>query len=269
MKKKNPNLILAFASFSALMFIGCDKEDPDAIKMDEVSVGAQTVMCADGNEYQVVDLGLTSGNLWATCNLGATSPEQSGSYYAWGEIEPKTQFGWDTYTHSKTLDNGSEYITKYCTDSIYGRPDQETKLAKEDDAAYMLLGKDWQIPEKSDFNELMTKKNCNIKWCKLNGVGGFLFTSVRKGYEGNSIFIPLAGMNDWDKTRWAGQMGWYWCNTLYYDLGDGTDPDYVPHYKSDEAASLRLEHTDVDNHLVKSRARRVGLPIRPVYKGEL
>ena len=76
-------------------------------------------------------------------------------------------------------------------------------------------------------------------------------------------------MNDWDKTRWAGQMGWYWCNTLYYDLGDGTDPDYVPHYKSDEAASLRLEHTDVDNHLVKSRARRVGLPIRPVYKGEL
>ncbi len=114
MKKIFPILALAFAS---LLITGCDKEDPDAIKMDEVNVGAQIVIGADGKEYQVVDFGLTSGNLWATCNLGATSPEQTGGFYAWGEMDPKTQFGWETYTRSKTLDNASEYMTKYCTDS--------------------------------------------------------------------------------------------------------------------------------------------------------
>ena len=261
--------VLAFAAFSAFLFTGCDKEDPDAIKMEDVNKGIKIVIGADGKEYQVVDLGLNSGNLWATCNMGATSPEQTGSFYAWGETQPKTQFGWETYTLAETLPDGSGYITKYCTSDQEGRPDQETRLYKADDAAYMLLGKDWQIPEKSDFNELMTKRNCEVKWCKLNGVGGFLFTSVRKGYEGNSIFIPLAGMNDYASVRMSGSYGWYWCNELYYDQGDGTDPKFVPRYVSSEATALWLEHTDVDNHLVKSRPRRAGLPIRPVFKGSL
>ena len=258
--------VLAFAAFSAFLFTGCDKEDPDAIKMEDVNKGIKIVIGADGKEYQVVDLGLNSGNLWATCNMGATSPEQTGSFYAWGETQPKTQFGWVTYAFAE----GNEIsIKKYCTNKDYGTPDQITNLEKADDAAYVALGKDWMIPEKKDFNELMTKKNCDIKWCKLNGVGGFLFTSVRKGYEGNSIFIPLAGMNDYASVRMSGSYGWYWCNELYYDQGDGTDPKFVPRYVSSEATALWLEHTDVDNHLVKSRPRRAGLPIRPVFKGSL
>ena len=265
MKKIFSVLTLAFAALPTLLFTGCDKEDPDAIKMEDVNKGIQIVTGADGKEYQVVDLGLTSGNLWATCNMGAASPEQSGFFYAWGETTPKTQFGWETYA----LAEGNESsIKKYCTDKDYGTPDQITNLEKADDAAYVALGKDWMIPEKKDFNELMTKKNCDVKWCKLNGVGGFLFTSVRKGYEGNSLFIPLAGMNDYENVRLAGQYGWYWCNELYYDPGDGTKENPA-HYEPREAYALWLEHTDLDNHLVKSRPRRAGLPIRPVYKGNL
>ena len=125
------------------------------------------------------------------------------------------------------------------------------------------------IPERKDFNELMAKKNCDVKWGKLNGVGGFLFTSVRKGYEGNSIFIPLAGINEFDKVTRSGRFGWYWCNELYYDLGDGTDPEFKEHYESNDAYTLWLEHTDIDNHYVNSRPRRAGLPIRPVFKGTI
>lgn len=264
MKKNLLILSFAFASLTTVLFTGCEKKDPDAIKMEDVNKGIQIVIGKDGKEYQVVDLGLTSGNLWATCNLGATSPEQTGSFYAWGETQPKTQFGWETYL----LADGYELaIKKYCTDPKNGTPDQITELEPVDNAVYQLLGEDWDIPGKSDFNELLTKKNCDIKWCKLNGVGGFLFTSVRKGYEGNSIFLPLAGMNDFNKPRLAGQYGWYWGKTLYYDLGDGTE-DNPPHYVTTEATALWLEHSDLENHLVKSRPRRAGLPIRPIYKGE-
>lgn len=266
MKKIDSVFILAFAAFSTLQFSGCKKEDTNVIKMDDAIKGAQTVIGADGKEYQVVDLGLTSGNLWATCNMGATSPEESGSFYAWGETTPKTKFGWETYA---LAEDGVTTLTKYCTDEKDGVPDQIVKLEMADDAAYVTLGEDWMIPERKDFNELMTKKNCTVKWCKLNGVGGFLFTSVRKGYEGNSIFIPLAGINEFDKVTRAGRFGWYWCNELYYDLGDGTDPDFEEHYNSNEAYALWLEHTDLDNHLVKSRPRRAGLPIRPVFTGTI
>ena len=69
----------------------------------------------DGHEY--VDLGLPSGTLWATCNVGADTPEGYGDYFAWGETEPKEVYSWETYKWC----NGDEYsMTKYCTNSQYG-----------------------------------------------------------------------------------------------------------------------------------------------------
>ena len=257
MKKNFLLLSIALVSLSSIVLTGCEKEDPDAIKMEDVNKGIQLITAKDGKDYEVVDLGPTSGNLWAVCNMGATSPEQTGSFFAWGETEAKNDFGWPSYRWSD--DDGVE-LFKYCLDRDRGKYDGITTLQPEDDAPTQLLGEDWHIPSKQDFNELTTKKNCTAKWCKLNGVGGFLFTSVRKGYEGNSIFIPLAGMNDSDHARFAGQYGWYWCNSLYQD------PESLK-YSTTEATCVWLEHGDVDNHVVKSRPRRAGLPIRAIYTG--
>ena len=259
MKKTILVLSVALLSFSTLLFSGCDKEDPDAISMEDVNKGIHIVMGADGKEYQVVDLGLTSGNLWAVCNIGATSPEQTGKFFAWGEVESKAQFGWETY---RWCDGDQVSIFKYTLDTSRGSFDDKRVLDKDDEAAVAILGEDWRIPSKSDFSELVTNKNCTVKWCKLNGVGGFLFTSVRKGYEGNSIFFPLAGMNDYDHARYEGEFGWYWANSLYQD------PE-TQKISTTEATAFWLEHREIDIHKVQSRPRRAGLPIRAVYKGKL
>lgn len=253
MKKYLLTLSVTFVALSALFLTGCEKEDPDSISMSDVNKGVQLIKGKDGKDYQVVNLGLPSGNLWAVCNLGASSPEQTGGFYAWGETTPKNNFTWENYKWGQRLE-----ISKYCYDSDKGDVDSLSVLDISDDAAYATLGEGWQIPSAEDFNELLRSRNCDKKWCTLNGVGGFLFTSVKKGYEGNSLFIPLAGMKDYDKIRFKDQYGYYWCNELYYDSTNKK-------YHSNESYALWLEHLEVDNKLVDFRTRYLGLPIRPVY----
>jgi len=265
MKKNLLALSIALISFSALVFSGCEKEDPDAIQMDTVNKGIQIIEGADGKQYEVVDLGLPSGNLWATCNMGASSPEKTGSFYAWGEVETKEEFSWRNYRWSEGNDLD---ITKYYTEDRgnYSRVgDQKTQLEIADEAPYAVMGQGWRLPSDTDFRELLTTRNCTVKWCKLNGVGGYLFTSVRKGYEGNSIFLPLSGMNDSTKPRFEGEYGWYWCNTLYLNYNTNTGKN---EYVTSEATALWLEHVEIDNHVIKSRPRYAGIPIRPVYVGK-
>lgn len=246
-------LTFSIVAFSAILLTtGCDKEDPDAIKIDTVNKGIQIINGTNGNEFEVVDLGLPSGNLWATCNMGAASPEETGNLYAWGETQPKQTFEWSNYTWNNGENTPNP--TKYGNDG-------KTQLDYADQAPYVTMGQDWRIPSESDFRELLTTRNCTSKWCKLNGVGGFLFTSVRKGYEDNSIFIPIAGMKDHDLIRFVGEYGWYWCNSLFYDSEKQKSV-------TSEASTLWFEHNDVDNHIIKSRPRSVGLPIRAIYIGK-
>ena len=94
----------------------------------------------NGHEY--VDLGLPSGTLWATCNVGATTPEGYGDYFAWGETTPKSVYNWDTYQYSNGgytyIDEFRPYFTKYCNKSEYGYngyTDTLTILQAGDDAA--------------------------------------------------------------------------------------------------------------------------------------
>ena len=255
MKKNLLALSIALVSFSAALLTSCEKKDKDAISMNDVNVGAEPIT-VNGIDYEVVDLGLTTGVLWATCNLGATSPEQTGSLYSWGEKQTKKTYEWSNYIWSDG--ENTPNLSKYCTDSKYGTIDNISTLELSDEAPNAQLGEGWFIPSESDFRDLLTTRNCTAKWCKLNGVGGYLFTSVRKGYEGNSIFIPLAGMLDHDKTRFKGEYGWYWCNSLYYD---GEKQKSV----TTDASVLCLQHNDVDNHIISSRPRSVGLPIRAIY----
>lgn len=257
MKKHLLTASIAFAALSTLLLTGCEKEDKDAISMSDVKKDTKIILGKDSiTEYEVVDLGLPSGVLWATCNIGASSPEQTGQFFAWGETESKEQFSDANYKWC----NGNLYrMTKY-TFGEEGNDviDNQQDLDISDDAANFIMGTDWHIPEVKQFRELFNTRYCKSKWCKLNGVGGFLFTSVRKNYEGRAIFLPLSGMKDMSTIRFSGQYGFYWSNSLYKDnLSDKIS--------SIESSVLWLEHKEFDNHVIDAQTRYLGLPIRPVY----
>lgn len=163
-----------------------------------------------GDEHEYVDLGLPSGTLWATMNIGATSPEDYGDYFAWGETAPKDVYNWSTYQWC----NGSyTTMTKYCTNSNYGYngfTDGKTELDPEDDAATANWGSEWRMPSTSQIDELIN--NCISEWTTMNGVNGRLFTSK---INGASLFLPAAGYRLDSSLNNAGSWGGYWSRTLY------------------------------------------------------
>lgn len=133
-----------------------------------------------------IDLGLPSGTLWATCNLGANSPENYGDYYAWGEVETK-----DVYEESNykwwIFWEGNYIIKKYNLDTTSPSSDYIRTLSLEDDAARQQWGGAWKTPSYSDFEELISK--CKWKWEEYNGVVGYTVT----GPNSQTIFLPSAG----------------------------------------------------------------------------
>ena len=162
-------------------------------------------------EHEYVDLGLPSGTLWATCNIGANSPEEYGDYFAWGEIEPKSAYDWTTYKWC----NGSEYtLTKYCTNSNYGTVDGKNRLELEDDAACMNWGSAWRMPTNYQLREL--GQMCTWEKMSRNGVSGFQLT----GPNGNSLFLPAADMYDYSFPD-QGFSAAYWSGMLDTDNPDG------------------------------------------------
>lgn len=138
-----------------------------------------------------VDLGLPSGNLWAECNLGASSPEAYGDYYAWGEVEPKQEY---TKSNHKWYKEGapSQGFTKY------NNEDGKLTLEDEDDAVIQKLGNGWRTPTLADFRELTNQKYTTIEKTTLNGVAGYQITSKKNG---KSIFIPCAGFKNSEKPQ--------------------------------------------------------------------
>lgn len=161
-----------------------------------------------------VDLGLPSGIMWASCNLGAARPEGYGYYYAWGETtgynsSTTRNFNWGPYK----LCNGSNVTLEcYCTDSRYGSYDNVTTLKLADDAAHVALGDKWRMPTDAEFTELTN--NCNLTHETLNGVDGRRFTSR---INGNSIFLPLGGCLENAEYKNAGAFGNYWTSSLHSD----------------------------------------------------
>lgn len=148
--------------------------------------------------YEYVDLGLPSGTLWATCNVGANSPEGMGDFFAWGETVPKSYFDWSTY---KYCNGASNNLTKYCIDSQYGTKDGKMELDLEDDAAYINCGHGWCMPSYDQQQELCNTDYCTWTWTSRNGTNGYLITSKRNG---NSIFLPSNN-----------SLGFYWSRSLY------------------------------------------------------
>ena len=143
--------------------------------------------------------------------MGASSPEDYGTYFAWGETTPKDTYNWSTYQYC----NGSENtLTKYCTDASYGYngfTDNLTTLQPEDDAATVNWGSDWCMPTKEEWQELY--QNTTVTWTTRNGVNGRLFTAS----NGNSLFLPAAGYRWYAELDDAGDYGYYWSSSLYTD----------------------------------------------------
>ena len=187
-----------------------------------------------------VDLGL--GVLWASCNLGATKPEEYGRYYAWGETETKFRYLLQDYKWGDGSEvNGSEHMTKYTGTG-------DTQLELDDDAARTVLGAPWRTPTKQELEDLVNK----CTWTKASRrdyLGYEVWGYEVTGANGNSIFIPSAG--------------------YYYDRRDGA-VTYCYLQSSTRSAdradfSYRLYANGPNpNKFVEAFYREYGYPIRPV-----
>lgn len=201
------------------------------------------------DEYTYVDLGLSV--LWATRNLGARDSSDNGYYYAWAEVEPKETFSWANYRFC-SFAGQSNGLDKYVQNGMahqYLPADNLTRLLPEDDAATLLLGSNWHIPTRSEFEEL--NENCDIRdTVTADGVAGALIISAVPGYEGRNIFIPFSGKYDGNEPIGVGEEFMLW----------GADTEgYIGGYRfADEWKALR---TGAFRYGVD---RFYGMNIRPV-----
>lgn len=194
--------------------------------------------CRIENGHECVDLGLPSGTLWATCNMGAESPEEYGDYYAWGELETKSSYDWDSYKWA----DGSEYsINKY------NKKDGNFRLDMEDDVANQEWGDGWQIPTYDMWEELM--ENCEFEGKRVNGIPGFKVTGPNEEY----IFLPAAGYMDGDEYENVEDDGYFWSTAAYPSSSDFARDFHIYYYSG-------LICNDLS-----ALSRRYGLSIRPVY----
>ncbi len=189
---------------------------------DDLTVTAKWM---EKTEYDV-DLGLPSGTIWATCNVGAQNPWDYGDYFAWGETEPKDDdYSWSTY---KYCNGSSSTMTKYCNESSYGYngfTDYLTVLLPEDDAATANLGKDWRMPTQAEIQEL--HDNCDWEWTSNYNGTGVAGRIVKSRNNSNSLFLPAAGYRSGTGLYSAGSYGGYWSSSLDTDAPDyGRDLDF-------------------------------------------
>ncbi|MBO5848484.1 MAG: DUF1566 domain-containing protein [Bacteroidales bacterium] len=208
--------------------------DKVALKWEEIEEEPETPTI-NGHEY--VDLGLPSGLLWATCNVGAETPEAYGNYYAWGETTTKTDYSSST---------SATYGLSYSTLQSQGYIDGEGNLTAQYDAAAANWGGDWRMPTKTEMQELIN--NCTWTWTTQNGVNGCKVTSKTNG---NSIFLPAAGYRGGSSLYRDGSLGSYWSSTP-----NESDSNYANYLNFDSG-----------NHVMYSYGRRYGLSVRPVSGG--
>ena len=203
--------------------------------------------------HECVDLGLSVK--WASCNVGANTPEEPGLYFAWGEVAPKETYSWDNY---KWYDSNSDYITKY-DDSNHAGGGYKTILDPEDDAAAVNWGQGWRMPTIEEWQELFSGDNCKFKIIKLDAdyeIAGLRITSK---INGNSIFLPAAGYMT-DCLRTVNRSGNYWSSSLFLSYWSGIiwselpNSAYVAYFENDTLMASKTVMA----------FRQVGSSVRPV-----
>lgn len=204
----------------------------------------------DGHAY--VDLGLPSGTLWATCNVGAKSPQKYGDYFAWGETMQKDNYSWSTYSYG--FDESK--LKKYCGIQTYGYNgfvDNLTELESSDDVATINWGGGWRTPNREEWVELMDC--CRHDWITYKGISGMLFWAS----NGKELFLPAAGCcYDNNMAVAKDHAGHYMTSSLYESI-----PKYTWKFFFDENFGCRkLNGSD-------SRGDRYfGVSVRPVHTAE-
>ena len=181
--------------------IGFTSEEYDEIFIvhkHEIFEGWEKEHTQNNGGYSFIDLGLPSGLLWATCNVGATSPEQTGLYFAWGETTGYT---------AEQIKNGERSFSELSYKSIHAAS-ISTDLTLEHDAAHIHMGGKWRMPTNVECQELID--NCNLMWTddyNGTGVAGCIFTSK---VNGNSVFFPAAGCCNCSAVISVGSFGYFW-----------------------------------------------------------
>lgn len=233
--------------------------DGSGVKAEcELTVERDTANIPVVHEY--VDLGLPSGTKWATCNLGANAPEETGDYYMWGDLSKhKTAYahisgpaydynGWGLYKWGDVAYAVLKY-TSY---------DKKAELELDDDAAHVKWGGTWRIPTKEQQEELMNTEYCTWTWTSQNGMYGYKVTSVANG---KSIFLPTPGhANTYHNAGPAisgANEGSYWSRTLF-------DKNHTQAYSM--YIACMPEEGDQPFFMSDTSERTYGLSIRPVCK---
>ena len=191
----------------------------------------------DGHDY--VDLGLSVK--WATCNIGANNPEETGYYFAWGDANERTSFEYSSYAYYYPhFSNGEYYLYKNIGKNISGT---------QYDIARNKWSYSWRMPTMDEFDELVDK--CTSKWMSYKGVNGRLFT----GPNGNSLFLPAVGGYNDNDLEYFGRWGEYWssyCGTYLDEKEQGRA--YFFEFSSDDTSMLGWG----------SISRSLGKSVRPV-----
>ena len=229
------NDINAYSLYFPKRYINFDYTHQRSTKRS-VRLVHDTIVLPPAPEY--VDLGLSVK--WATFNVGAIAPEDYGNYFAWGEVEPKAEYGWENY---KWGDGTASNMTKY------NEKDGLTTLELSDDAAHVNWGGKWRMPTMEEAKELYDKCEWNPE--TRDGIDGYRVV----GPNGNSIFIPIAGFNNKDQfgngLQQANVNAYYWTKTRTSNL-------------QNEAYDLGL-NTLQGAYGIVFNTRRLGFPIRAVY----
>ena len=259
-------------SLSFVAFASCSED-----KEKTSSNGGSSVYKSgtqDGHDY--VDLGLPSGTKWATCNVGATKPEEFGNFYAWGETTTKSTYSWGTYKYG----NARNELTKYCNSSSHGKDgfaDNKTTLDLSDDAAYVNWGGAWRMPTNTQQDEL--RSQCYWVWTESynnSNVKGYIVYKTKNsndkgvkvyanGTQSSSytlsdahIFLPAAGGSGSDAffMGFPGSSGYYWSSSPSVD-------DLFCGY----AWIVLFDLDHVNDNYQKYGERFVGLSVRAVIPG--
>ena len=214
---------LLFLNIAFVLFCSCDIENSDPEEPNQSE---------EGIKFEAVDLGLSVK--WASCNLGATKPEEYGDHFSWGETEPKSDYSSIYYIYGS-----SDF--KY---TKYNKKDNKVDLELCDDAAHVKLGGSWRMPTIQECKELISGCNCKFVY-NYNGTGvnGLL---AKSKFRDTSIFLPAAGDYYSKANGSVGKTGGYWSTFLL-------NPKYAWHISFD------VDKVDLDYEF-----RPHGYSIRPV-----
>lgn len=216
------------------------------IPLGRVDSIAFTPRIQQNDEYgvtigQEIDLGLPSGTKWAGWNVGASSPEQSGGYYAWGETEEKNNYSYETYEFWNDID-GDGFLNLIVEYTFIGYNISGSKY----DVARQKWGGSWRMPTKEEFEELISK--CTWLWSQYNGIHGYKIT----GPNGNSIFLPAVGGKYKEDSYLTNSGG-------VYGTATSSDGEYGGNY-----GIWYLYFDNVERFCQNAHTRYDGRPVRPV-----